>query len=58
MGLSIAEIEGSGIKLPKIDINEPVNTKHLTTITKTYVMGIIVGCLGGMNLIGNPKQFM
>ena len=23
-----------------------------------YVMEIIVGCLGGMNLIGNPKQFM
>lgn len=23
-----------------------------------YVMEIIVGCLGGLNLIGNPKQFV
>jgi len=21
-------------------------------------MDIIIGCLGGLNLIGNPKQFM
>jgi hypothetical protein len=55
---SIVELEGSGIKLPKVDINEPVNSTHLTTITKMYVMEIIMGCLGGMNLIGNPKQFM
>lgn len=25
---------------------------------KTYIMEIVMGCLGGMNLIGNPKQFM
>lgn len=38
MGLSIAEIEGSSIKLSKVDVDEPINTKHLDSITKMYVM--------------------
>lgn len=58
MGLSIVELEQSNIKLSQVDIEEPVNTKHLTAVTKMYVMEIIVGCLGGMNLIGNPRQFV
>lgn len=51
-------MEDSGIKLTKIDIDEPITAQHISTITKKYVMDIIVGCLGGLNLIGNPKQFM
>ena len=58
MGLSVVELEESCIKLSKVDIEEPVNTKHLNDVTRMYVMEIIVGCLGGMNLIGNPKQFV
>jgi len=42
----------------KINIEEPVNAKHISKITKAYIMEIVMGCLGGMNLIGNPKQFM
>ena len=57
MGFSIAELEDSQIKLSEVNVEELVTDYHLQKINKMYMKEIVVGCLGGMNMIGNPQQF-
>lgn len=58
IGFSIAEIDNSLIQLSKVEIEELVTDYHLEKVTKMYIKEVVVGCLGGMNMIGNPKQFV
>ena len=57
MGFSIIELEESCISLSKVEVDELITDSHLQEISRMYIKEIIVGCLGGMNMIGNPKQF-
>lgn len=41
-----------------MEIEELVTDYHLEKVTKMYIKEVVVGCLGGMNMIGNPKQFV
>jgi hypothetical protein len=44
--------------LSKVHILEPLREAHFSGMQKMYVMEIVVGLVGGMNIIGNPKQFV
>lgn len=52
------ELDESVISLSSVDISEPVSDKHIKEVSKMYIIELIVGCLGGLNLIGNPKKFI
>ena len=58
MGLSMIEVEDAVIKLSAVDIDVPLKTKHFNGISKMYAMEAFVGIALGLNILGNPAQFM
>jgi hypothetical protein len=58
LGLSMIEVEDAVIRLSEIDINVPLRTKHINGISQMYAMESFVGIASGLNILGNPAQFM
>lgn len=52
------EVEDAVIRLSEIDINVPLRTKHINGISQMYAMESFVGIASGLNILGNPAQFM
>jgi hypothetical protein len=58
VGLSIIEVEDAVITLSEVDINVPLKPKHINGISQMYAMESFVGIASGLNILGNPAQFM
>ena len=58
MGLSMIEVEDAVITLSEVDINVPLKAKHINGISQMYAMESFVGIASGLNILGNPAQFM
>lgn len=58
ISLSMIEIEDATINLSPVEINVPIKQKHINGITKMYTMEAFVGVASGLNILGNPSQFV
>ena len=52
------EVEDAVIRLSEVDITVPLKTKHINGISQMYAMESFVGIASGLNILGNPAQFM